>query len=461
MYLWYEKTPAIFLTALLCCSFYFQFAASSAQCPIPSAVVSGGATGACSGGAGAISNGNNINSGETRWFTGGPTTFTSGININGGTLRVCGNLRLSSINISGSGANKARIIIESGGSLTIDGSGDLNFGGHIEITNRGTLTINRNLQLQNDDNYIVNHNTLNLPNSTLILNSTTSFIINNGNIAVAALNIQTNSGGICMGALSTIDITTTTGNALVNNALNSITVLPTGARACISYKTNAELNQNLTNTSNLIVCRGPVATTSGGSGFGAATVQTNCANCAATPLPVTLAFFRGTATPAGILLEWQVAAFEGFAHFVVERSANGSDFMGMQKVEFNPARKDYAYTDAPPSGGIHYYRLRQVDEDGSVEYSKIIAVATQSYVSQGLSVFPNPSINGVFTVHVAPHSHPFSIVVIDNKGRQVVDLMIEVKKHECVIDLSGHPKGLYYARVSSSAYTDSVKLLVR
>src|SRR6185295_16952029 len=52
---------------------------------------------ACTGGNGAATNGVNINGGNTYWFSGGPSTFGS-INLNGGTLRVCGQLTITSLN---------------------------------------------------------------------------------------------------------------------------------------------------------------------------------------------------------------------------------------------------------------------------------------------------------------------------------------------------------------------------
>lgn len=77
-----------------------------AQCASPPAA------GACSGGNGEATNGVNINSGQTFWYA-ATGTFPSGVNlITGGTLRVCGNLTLSTITFNG-----GNIIIEAGGTV--------------------------------------------------------------------------------------------------------------------------------------------------------------------------------------------------------------------------------------------------------------------------------------------------------------------------------------------------------
>ncbi|MGV3642348.1 MAG: hypothetical protein ACO1NZ_17630, partial [Adhaeribacter sp.] len=119
------------------------------------------------------------------------------------------------------------------------------------------------------------------------------------------------------------------------------------------------------------------------------------------PLPVELISFEGEATKSGVLLEWATATEKNNDRFEVERSTNGVTFTKIAEVKGNgnaTAKRTYSLRDAKASRGTHYYRLKQVDFDGTSEYSKMIAVENNlSAAASGLLVAPNPA-NGQFTI---------------------------------------------------------------
>ncbi|MCP4125088.1 MAG: T9SS type A sorting domain-containing protein, partial [Bacteroidetes bacterium] len=117
---------------------------------------------------------------------------------------------------------------------------------------------------------------------------------------------------------------------------------------------------------------------------------TNDANA----LPVELLSF--TATGLGekkSLLEWTTASEVNNRGFFVEHSTNGVDWIELGFVEgkgTTATRSDYNFTDHYPERGLNYYRLKQVDLDGTIDYSDIRVVEISRSISQ-LSVFPNPT----------------------------------------------------------------------
>ena len=131
---------------------------------------------------------------------------------------------------------------------------------------------------------------------------------------------------------------------------------------------------------------------SGGTadGFASATISV--------ALPVT--FIGFTAQPRGseVLLQWQTAMESNNDHFEVQRSANAVAFVFLTDVAGrgnSTIRQDYATVDPSPYPGLNYYRLKQVNQDGNSQYSKIVTVNMAIANGASLSVYPNPTVHEI------------------------------------------------------------------
>lgn len=118
------------------------------------------------------------------------------------------------------------------------------------------------------------------------------------------------------------------------------------------------------------------------------------------PLPVELMAFEGRRADDRVRLTWATASEENNSHFEVERSLTGKsgfEKIGRVKGMGNSQQKiNYSFTDAGAFvPQTYYYRLRQVDYDGTAHYSKIVAVQVPSQVSEeALTLYPNPAPSG-------------------------------------------------------------------
>ncbi|WP_345126181.1 T9SS type A sorting domain-containing protein [Hymenobacter antarcticus] len=117
------------------------------------------------------------------------------------------------------------------------------------------------------------------------------------------------------------------------------------------------------------------------------------------PLPVELTRFAATAKGQGVTVDWATASEKNSDRFEVQRSATGEAFetVGTVKGQGNTS-STHAYTlvDSRPLAGRSYYRLRQVDTDGTTAYSPVVAVQLRAE----LAVYPNPSA-GIVTLPAA------------------------------------------------------------
>ena len=114
------------------------------------------------------------------------------------------------------------------------------------------------------------------------------------------------------------------------------------------------------------------------------------------PLPVELTRFNATAQGQSVNVSWATAMEKNNARFEVQRSATGEVFetVGTVKGKGNTSSAhNYAFVDSRPLAGRSYYRLRQVDTDGTTAYSPVAAVQ----VRNELAVYPNPS-TGIVTL---------------------------------------------------------------
>lgn len=129
------------------------------------------------------------------------------------------------------------------------------------------------------------------------------------------------------------------------------------------------------------------------------TVQTSHANS----LPIELVYFNAAKDNCTTYLAWQTATEINNSHFEVEHSMDAATFSRITIVEGagNAVQEQfYSYEHQTPQKGVNYYRLKQVDTDGTVNYSKIKAVSLPECFSEGMHVYPNPTHSGEVYVDI-------------------------------------------------------------
>ncbi|MBO2012489.1 T9SS type A sorting domain-containing protein [Hymenobacter negativus] len=181
----------------------------------------------------------------------------------------------------------------------------------------------------------------------------------------------------------------------------------------------------------------------------------------AAPLPVALTAFTAEAKGEAVLLNWATASEQHSARFEVERSTDGRAFnkigeIAAQGTKASPT--DYAFRDEKLTTSLFhhltaYYRLRQVDVDGTASYSPVRTVALAG-AAAGLALFPNPAHDGAATLTgAAPGS---SVTVFDALGRPVTSATADASGTAALVLPAGLPAGVYVVRVG----TRSIKLTV-
>ncbi|NJL75166.1 MAG: T9SS type A sorting domain-containing protein [Saprospiraceae bacterium] len=115
-------------------------------------------------------------------------------------------------------------------------------------------------------------------------------------------------------------------------------------------------------------------------------------------LPVELTEFYSKTIKDYILIGWTTASELNNSHFEVERSENSKLWKTIGKVQgygTTLETQTYQFIDEKPSTSTNYYRLKQVDVNGSFEYSHIVVVENHVRSSDDAFVFPNPASDWV------------------------------------------------------------------
>jgi hypothetical protein len=158
-------------------------------------------------------------------------------------------------------------------------------------------------------------------------------------------------------------------------------------------------------------------------------------------LPVIWESFDGVNTQHGNLLSWSTASELNSDYFKVQHSSNGIDFYNIGEVkasERSVISKSYSFLHDKISEGIQYYRIEQVDFDGSKDYSKIISVKVDNDLSRG--GFPNPTHGIINFPNLVDE-----IRLYNSSGK-------ELKKYSKVglsLDLSDLPDNIYFIKADN------------
>ncbi|RYF93925.1 MAG: T9SS type A sorting domain-containing protein, partial [Chitinophagaceae bacterium] len=114
--------------------------------------------------------------------------------------------------------------------------------------------------------------------------------------------------------------------------------------------------------------------------------------------------------------------------------------------------------------GIHYYRLKMVDNDGKIIYSKIITLRRSENNNAGISLFPNPATkNPVLSIKSAENAQA-SIAVLNMQGALLSLESKTIKTGDNAILLQSVNKlsaGIYNVRVLMNGKTYFTRMILQ
>jgi len=173
-------------------------------------------------------------------------------------------------------------------------------------------------------------------------------------------------------------------------------------------------------------------------------------------LPIELTSFIANCNGKSSLIEWTTATEKNNDFFVLERSTDAINFKEIARVagagnSIEPI--NYAYTDYGVRNGDNYYRLVQVDYDGTSTASEIIVAncPAETLGEPDVLAFPNPFDDNL-TLHFENFGNiQATVEVYDMLGRMVQTQMVNCSQndYEVVLRLAELLDGTYNVRIST------------
>ena len=172
------------------------------------------------------------------------------------------------------------------------------------------------------------------------------------------------------------------------------------------------------------------------------------------PLPVELVSFTGACEEGVINLTWQTASEFNSEHFDVEKSRDGENWLLLTTMPAAGTSNElitYQYGDDQATDGNNYFRLRQVDIDGTEKLYDPINVSCKEVTTGYFTSYPNPSGNS-FQIIVNNKELLGNCVmnIVDASGKVIEQLNIEVKEgiNLFMINQTLNP-GIYFLNITN------------
>lgn len=141
----------------------------------------------------------------------------------------------------------------------------------------------------------------------------------------------------------------------------------------------------------------------------------------ANPLPVTFFDVKAFEKNNGVQVEWVNLTEKDLASYSVERSVNGRDFTAISTLAARSNQNDaqsYNNFDASPFAGTSFYRIKAVEVDGKISYSKLLKVEIGK-TQKGIVLYPNPVTGSDLTIGFTAVKGQYTLGVVNSVGQKV------------------------------------------
>ena len=156
------------------------------------------------------------------------------------------------------------------------------------------------------------------------------------------------------------------------------------------------------------------------------------------------------------ILEWVTSSEISNSHFVIQRASDGKNFVDIGSVEgfgTTGTSTSYQFIDKRPLFGENYYRIKQIDFDGSADFSKVTVVSFKDNNEVKLNSFPNPAYDIIHVTVNGKHAMQMAYVY-DMQGKLVKSVKLSLTDtNQFDINISDLEDGMYFLKMQDQNHS--------
>ncbi len=179
------------------------------------------------------------------------------------------------------------------------------------------------------------------------------------------------------------------------------------------------------------------------------------------PLPITELDLKATPQNQTVLVQWQTTGEKNVAGFEIQRSGDGDNFSTIgYKIATGSysVKTNYSTVDLQPLNGMNFYRLKILDKDGKVTFSKIVAVNMSNEIFT-FKISPNPVRNILF-IKATGESLKGTLRIIDAGGRNIREEKVTIQTNSSIaVNVNSLTTGIYTLQFVTPIFTQSKRFM--
>ncbi|PHN02795.1 T9SS type A sorting domain-containing protein [Flavilitoribacter nigricans] len=179
--------------------------------------------------------------------------------------------------------------------------------------------------------------------------------------------------------------------------------------------------------------------------------------------PIQLLSFTGKRVDDVIELQWRTATEENNDYMAVERADHDFEFREIGRVAgvgTTTEAQDYEFIDESPLDGANYYRLRQVDIDGKVEYHPVIYVDfVAPSQSRALRAFPNPARDLIRASWASGQDEMAGLRLFNGHGQLIRSYRVNGANGTFELPLEDLAAGMYYLHLQQGSKREQLRFV--
>ena len=185
-------------------------------------------------------------------------------------------------------------------------------------------------------------------------------------------------------------------------------------------------------------------------------------------IPVELTSFTANVSGNDVTLNWTTATETNNSGFTIERSQSES---GWQEIGFVPGfgttteLRSYSYTDAGLASGIYFYRIKQVDYDGTYAYYELgssVEVSTPEVFDLAQN-YPNPFNPSTKIDYSIAQATNVQLVIFNSIGEEIAVMVSELQqpgRYTVNFDAVSLSSGVYFYKLIAGEFVSIKKMLL-